>query len=43
LGWGNIGCVVGAGLAMAIGSGKHHGGQPANFLDIGGSSILRKW
>ncbi|MFH2054416.1 MAG: ADP-forming succinate--CoA ligase subunit beta [bacterium] len=37
---GNIGCVVnGAGLAMAtMDLVKHHGGQPANFLDIGGSS-----
>ncbi len=37
---GNIGCVVnGAGLAMAtMDLVKHYGGQPANFLDIGGSS-----
>ena len=37
---GNIGCVVnGAGLAMAtMDLLKRHGGQPANFLDIGGSS-----
>ena len=37
---GNIGCVVnGAGLAMAtMDLVKHHGGEPANFLDIGGSS-----
>ncbi len=37
---GSIGCVVnGAGLAMAtMDMIKHFGGQPANFLDIGGSS-----
>jgi succinyl-CoA synthetase beta subunit len=37
---GNIGCVVnGAGLAMAtMDLVKLKGGQPANFLDIGGSS-----
>ena len=37
---GNVGCVVnGAGLAMAtMDLIKHHGGEPANFLDIGGSS-----
>ncbi|RPJ48702.1 MAG: succinate--CoA ligase subunit beta, partial [Candidatus Latescibacterota bacterium] len=37
---GNIGCVVhGAGLAMAtMDVIKHYGGDPANFLDIGGSS-----
>jgi succinyl-CoA synthetase beta subunit len=37
---GRIGCVVnGAGLAMAtMDLVKHHGGDPANFLDIGGSS-----
>lgn len=37
---GNIGCVVnGAGLAMAtMDLVKHYGGDPANFLDIGGSS-----
>lgn len=41
---GNIGCVVnGAGLAMAtMDLVKHFGGQPANFLDIGGSSDPRK-
>jgi len=35
---GNIGCLVnGAGLAMAtMDIVKHHGGQPANFLDVGG-------
>ncbi len=37
---GNIGCMVnGAGLAMAtMDVVKLYGGQPANFLDIGGSS-----
>jgi len=37
---GSIGCVVnGAGLAMAtLDLVKHYGGNPANFLDIGGSS-----
>jgi len=37
---GNVGCVVnGAGLAMAtMDLIKHYGGEPANFLDIGGSS-----
>lgn len=37
---GNIGCMVnGAGLAMAtMDMIKLHGGSPANFLDIGGSS-----
>jgi succinyl-CoA synthetase beta subunit len=36
---GNIGCVVnGAGLAMAtMDVIKLHGGEPANFLDVGGS------
>jgi succinyl-CoA synthetase beta subunit len=35
---GNIGCLVnGAGLAMAtMDIIKHHGGEPANFLDVGG-------
>jgi succinyl-CoA synthetase beta subunit len=35
---GNIGCLVnGAGLAMAtMDAVKHHGGEPANFLDVGG-------
>jgi succinyl-CoA synthetase beta subunit len=35
---GNIGCLVnGAGLAMAtMDIIKHHGGAPANFLDVGG-------
>ncbi len=37
---GNVGCCVnGAGLAMAtMDLVKHCGGEPANFLDIGGSS-----
>ncbi len=37
---GNIGCVVnGAGLAMAtMDLIKFYGGQPANFLDVGGST-----
>ncbi|MCK4303207.1 MAG: ADP-forming succinate--CoA ligase subunit beta [Candidatus Eisenbacteria sp.] len=41
---GNIGCVVnGAGLAMAtMDLVKHFGGDPANFLDIGGSSSPEK-
>jgi succinyl-CoA synthetase beta subunit len=41
---GNIGCVVnGAGLAMAtMDLIKKYGGEPANFLDIGGSSNPEK-
>jgi succinyl-CoA synthetase beta subunit len=41
---GNIGCIVnGAGLAMAtMDLVKHYGGDPANFLDIGGSSSPQK-
>ncbi len=41
---GDIGCVVnGAGLAMAtMDLIKHYGGEPANFLDIGGSSHPEK-
>ena len=37
---GNVGCCVnGAGLAMAtMDLVKYYGGDPANFLDIGGSS-----
>ncbi len=37
---GNIGCLVnGAGLAMAtMDIIAHHGAQPANFLDVGGSA-----
>ncbi len=41
---GDIGCIVnGAGLAMAtMDLVKHYGGEPANFLDIGGSSNPEK-
>ena len=41
---GDVGCVVnGAGLAMAtMDLVKYYGGQPANFLDIGGSSNPEK-
>jgi len=41
---GNIGCIVnGAGLAMAtMDLVKLYGGEPANFLDIGGSSNPQK-
>jgi succinyl-CoA synthetase beta subunit len=41
---GAIGCIVnGAGLAMAtMDMIKHYGGEPANFLDIGGSSSPEK-
>jgi len=41
---GNVGCVVnGAGLAMAtMALAKFYGGEPANFLDIGGSSNPEK-
>lgn len=41
---GNIGCIVnGAGLAMAtMDLVKHYGSDPANFLDIGGSSSPQK-
>ncbi len=37
---GNIGCLVnGAGLAMStMDIIKYHGGQPANFLDVGGGA-----
>lgn len=37
---GNIGCLVnGAGLAMAtMDAIKHHNGEPANFLDVGGGA-----
>ncbi|ACZ39217.1 ADP-forming succinate--CoA ligase subunit beta [Sphaerobacter thermophilus] len=37
---GNIGCVVnGAGLSMAtMDAIKHYGGEPANFLDVGGGA-----
>jgi succinyl-CoA synthetase beta subunit len=41
---GDIGCIInGAGLAMAtLDLVKHYGGEPANFLDIGGSSNPEK-
>jgi succinyl-CoA synthetase beta subunit len=41
---GNIGCLVnGAGLAMAsMDIIKLYGGQPANFLDVGGSATAEK-
>ena len=41
---GDIGCIVnGAGLAMAtMDIIEHHGGEPANFLDVGGSSNPKK-
>ena len=41
---GNIGCIVnGAGLAMAtMDLIKHHGGEPANFLDVGGGTTREK-
>ena len=41
---GDIGCIVnGAGLAMAtMDLIKHHGGEPANFLDVGGGASPEK-
>ena len=41
---GNIGCMVnGAGLAMAtMDIVKHYGGEPANFLDVGGGATTEK-
>ena len=41
---GNIGCLVnGAGLAMAtMDIIKSYGGEPANFLDVGGSATVEK-
>ncbi len=41
---GNIGCLVnGAGLAMAtMDIIKLHGGEPANFLDVGGGASKEK-
>jgi succinyl-CoA synthetase beta subunit len=41
---GDIGCMVnGAGLAMAtMDIIKHHGGEPANFLDVGGGATTEK-
>lgn len=41
---GNIGCLVnGAGLAMAtMDIIKYHGGEPANFLDVGGGATAEQ-
>ncbi|GBD38046.1 Succinate--CoA ligase [ADP-forming] subunit beta [bacterium HR37] len=41
---GNIGCLVnGAGLAMAtMDIIKYHGGEPANFLDVGGGASVEQ-
>ncbi len=41
---GNIGCMVnGAGLAMAtMDIIKHTGGEPANFLDVGGGATIER-
>src|SRR5690606_22703995 len=41
---GNIGCMVnGAGLAMAtMDIIKYYGGEPANFLDVGGGATAEK-
>lgn len=41
---GDIGCIVnGAGLAMAtMDLIQHHGGMPANFLDVGGNTTARR-
>lgn len=41
---GNIGCLVnGAGLAMAtMDIIRHHGGRPANFLDVGGDASTER-
>ena len=41
---GNIGCLVnGAGLAMAtMDIIKHYGGEPANFLDVGGGATIER-
>lgn len=41
---GNIGCLVnGAGLAMAtMDIVKHYGGDPANFLDVGGGATVER-
>lgn len=41
---GNVGCMVnGAGLAMAtMDLIQHHGGKPANFLDVGGGASKEK-
>ncbi len=42
---GNIGNIInGAGLAMAsMDMIKLAGGEPANFLDVGGGPLLKKW
>ena len=41
---GSVGCIVnGAGLAMAtMDAIVHHGGRPANFLDVGGGASAEK-
>ena len=41
---GNIGCLVnGAGLAMStMDIIKHHGAEPANFLDVGGGATAEQ-
>jgi succinyl-CoA synthetase beta subunit len=41
---GNVGCMVnGAGLAMAtLDIIQHYGGEPANFLDVGGGATTEK-
>ena len=41
---GSIGCMVnGAGLAMAtMDLIQHHGGEPANFLDVGGGTTVER-
>jgi succinyl-CoA synthetase beta subunit len=41
---GNVGCMVnGAGLAMAtMDAIQHHGGSPANFLDVGGGATAEQ-
>jgi succinyl-CoA synthetase beta subunit len=41
---GNVGCIVnGAGLAMGtMDAIVHHGGRPANFLDVGGGASPEK-
>ncbi|MBT1445018.1 ADP-forming succinate--CoA ligase subunit beta [Shewanella sp. JM162201] len=41
---GNVGCMVnGAGLAMGtMDIVNHHGGQPANFLDVGGGATKER-
>jgi succinyl-CoA synthetase beta subunit len=42
---GNVGCMVnGAGLAMAtMDMIKLSGGEPANFLDVGGTAMPQLW